>query len=66
MLRLLENSDAEQLQDLLYDKIGKLFSASQSDDAVTAYRDGTKHNNDKSPLTVCTTGHTSSAPASPS
>jgi len=38
MLRLLENSDAEQLQELLYEKVGKLYSSSQSDDDVAAYR----------------------------
>lgn len=38
MLRLIENSDSDQLQDLLYDKVGELFSSTQSDDEVTAYR----------------------------
>ena len=38
MLRLLENSDSEELQDLLYEKVGELFSSSQSDDEVAAYR----------------------------
>ena len=39
MLRLIENSDSDQLQDLLYEKVGELFSSTQSDDQVTAYRD---------------------------
>ena len=39
MLRLLENSDSEELQDLLYEKVGELFSSPQTDDEVAAYRD---------------------------
>ena len=38
MLRLLENFDSEELQDLLYEKVGELFSCSQSDDEVAAYK----------------------------
>ena len=38
ILRLLENSDSEELQDLLYEKIGELLSCSQSDDEVAAYK----------------------------
>ena len=39
MLKLLENSESEELQDLLYEKVGELFSCCQSDDEVTtAYR----------------------------
>ena len=39
MLRLLENSESDELQDLLYEKVGELFSSPQTDDEVAAYRD---------------------------
>ena len=38
MLKMLEDSDSEELQDVLYEKVGELFSCSQSDDETAAYR----------------------------
>ena len=38
MLRLLENSESEELQDLLYSKVGELISSSEADGEAAAYK----------------------------